>query len=113
MPRAPTAIKRALSARILLIWQSDQGRGNYFEVGGGGQKSPGVQGNPYPKLKTHRIWPTIFWETQIHVQTQTKIKINDIDSPKLGGGGAPTASQLWGQVAPTAPPPGSSVPESD
>ena len=37
----------------------EQGRGNYFEVGGG-QKSPGVQGDPYPELKTHRIWPTIF-----------------------------------------------------
>ena len=37
-----------------------QGRGNYFEVGGGGQASPGVQGNPYPKLKNPRIWPTIF-----------------------------------------------------
>ena len=31
--------------------------------------------------------------------------MNDIDSPTLGGGGAPTASKLWGQVAPTPPPP--------
>ena len=30
--------------------------------------------------------------------------MNDIDSRNLGGG-APTASKLWGQVAPTAPPP--------
>ena len=37
-----------------------QGRGDYFEVGGGGQTSPGVQGNPNPKLKTPRIWPTVF-----------------------------------------------------
>ena len=37
--------------------------------------------------------------------------MSDIDSPKLGGG-APTASKLWGQVAPTAPPPpGSRVPD--
>ena len=26
------------------------------------QTSPGVQGNPYPKLKTPRISPTISWE---------------------------------------------------
>ena len=39
-----------------------QGRGNYFEVGGGGgQTSPGVQGDPYPKLKTPLVRPTIFW----------------------------------------------------
>ena len=28
--------------------------------GGGGETSPGVQGNPYPKLKTILIWSTIF-----------------------------------------------------
>ena len=33
-----------------------------------------------------------------------KIKMNDFHSPELGGG-APTASKLWGQVDPTAPPP--------
>ena len=38
------------------------------------------------------------------MQKQTKIKMNDKDSPKLGGG-APTALKLLGQVAPTAPPP--------
>ena len=41
--------------------------------------------------------------------------MNDNDSLKLGGG-APTASKLYGQVAPTAqtppPTPGSRVPES-
>ena len=33
--------------------------------------------------------------------------MNDFHSPKLGGGGggAPTASKLWGLVAPTSPPP--------
>ena len=69
--------------------------------------SPGDQGDPYPKLKTPRIWPTIFLgETQVHVQKQTKIKMNVFDSPKLGGRGRrPTAFKLWGQVAPTAPPP--------
>ena len=35
-----------------------QGRGNYYEVGG--KTSPGVQGNPYPKVKAPRIWPIIF-----------------------------------------------------
>ena len=78
--------------------------------GGGGQTSPEAQGIPYPKLKTPRIWPTTFLgETEIPVQKQTKIKMNDIDSPKLGG--APTASKLWGQIAQAAPPPpGSRVP---
>ena len=38
------------------------------------------------------------------MQKQTKINMNDNDSPKLegGGGGAHTASKLWGQVVPTA-----------
>ena len=50
-------------------------------------------------------FPTIFLgETQVQVQKQTKMKVNDNDSPKLGGG-APTASKLWRQVAPTGPPP--------
>ena len=82
-----------------------QGRGNYFEVGGEGQASPGVQGNPYPKTKNSPDLAHYFLvETEVHVQKQTKIKMNDFHSPKLGGG-APTASKLWRQVAPTAPPP--------
>ena len=83
-----------------------QGRGNYFEVwgGGAGQTSPGVKGNPYPKLKTPRIWSTIFWEgARIHVQKQTKIKMNDIDSPKLGG--RRPHSFLIGGNLPLLPPP--------
>ena len=63
-----------------------------------------IQGNPYPKLKTPWICPTIFWRGPSSLQKQTKIKINAIDSPKLGGG-ALTAYKLWGQVAPTPPPP--------
>ena len=35
------------------VLDDKQGRGKYFEVGG--QTSPGVQGNPYPKLKCFRI----------------------------------------------------------
>ena len=58
-----------------------------------GEMSPGVQDNPYPKLKTPRICPTIFGKTKVHVQNQIKIKMNGIDSRKLGGG-APTASKL-------------------
>ena len=37
-----------------------QGRWNYFEVGGGGETSPGVPGNPYPKLKTPGFGPLFF-----------------------------------------------------
>ena len=50
-------------------------------------------------------------ETQLHV----KKKNNDIDSPKLGGGGgdgAPIASKLWGQVPPMPPSPGGPAPAS-
>ena len=79
-----------------------RGAGTTLKLGGG-QTSPGVQGNPYPKIKTPRIWPTIFWgENQVHVQKQTKINMNDNDSPKLGGG-APTASKLWGKLPPLPP----------
>ena len=68
------------------------------------QTSPGVQGNPYPKLKTHRIWPTIFWETQVHVQKQTKIKMNDFHSPKLGRW-RPHSFKVVGASCPHCPPP--------
>ena len=85
-----------------------QGRGNYFEVGRGGQTSPGVKGN-LPKTKYSRIWPTIFWGgIKVHVQKQTKIQMNDIHSPKLGGGGE-TLPKLpsWGggKLRPLHPPP--------
>ena len=50
--------------------------------------SPRVQSNIYPKLKTPQVGAIIFWDigTQLHVQKQTKIKMNNIDGPKLGGG---------------------------
>ena len=39
----------------------------------------GYKGNPYQKLKTHRIWFTIFWEgAQNHEQEKIKIKIKNI-----------------------------------
>ena len=81
-----------------------QGPGNDFEVGGGGGlTSPGVQGNPYPKLKTPRVSPTIFLGgTHVHLQKQTKINMNDIDSPKCGGG--PSGSKVGGLASPLPPP---------
>ena len=86
---------------------SVQERGNYFEVGGGGgQTSSGVQGSPYPKLKTPWMWSTIpilEW-TQVHVQKLTKIKMNDIDSPKLGRR-RPHSFQVVGASCPHCPPP--------
>ena len=74
--------------------------------GGGGQTSPGFQGNPYPKLRTPRIRPTIFLggETEVHVQKQIKIKMNDIDSPKLGAG-PPQLPSCGGSCPPAPPPP--------
>ena len=48
----------------------------------------GVQGNPYQKLKTHRIWPTVFWEgskiTNKNLKKITKITKNtDLGPPTL------------------------------
>ena len=38
-----------------------------LEGGGGRQTSPGVQGNPYPKLKTPGFGPLFLGETKVHV----------------------------------------------
>ena len=46
-----------------------QGRGNYFEVGGGGQTSPGVQGNPYTKLKTPGFGPLFLGDPSSRAKT--------------------------------------------
>ena len=82
-----------------------QGRGNYFEVGGGGgQPSPGVQGNPYPKLKTPRIWPTIFREGPKFTCKNKPNWKNMILTVQSWNGGAPTAFKLWGQVLPPPAP---------
>ena len=63
-----------------------QGARELLWSSGGGKCLPGGQGNPYPKLKISRIWLTIFYrETQVHVQKQTKIKMNDIDSRHVHG----------------------------
>ena len=40
-----------LSSVGVSLYRYCQGRGNYFEVGGGGAKSPGVQGNPHTQNK--------------------------------------------------------------
>ena len=68
---------------------------------------PGVQGNPYPKIKLPGFGPLFFWgEAQLHVQKQTKIWMNDIDNPKLGGGGAELPKlPSWGTSFPECPPP--------
>ena len=73
--------------------------------GGGGQTSPGVQGKPYPKLENS---PDLahyceLGETQVHVQKQTKTKINYIENPKLGG--APQPPICGGKLPPLPPPP--------
>ena len=89
--------------RIRLIHNCLQRPGNNFEVGGGGQTSPGVQDNSYQKPKTPRISPTIFLGgTQVHVQKQTKM--NGIDSPKMEGR-HPSGPKVGGASAPAAPPP--------
>ena len=83
-------------------WRSGGGGARELLRSWGGTPS-GIQGNPYPKLKTLRIWPLFLGETPVHVQNQTKIKMNVVDSLKLEGS-APTTSKLWGQVAPSLRP---------
>ena len=70
-----------------------------------GQTSPRVQGIPYPKLKTPRIWPTIFYERPKFLCKKSKNKNERHSQCIVGGCGASTASKLWGPVAPIAPPP--------
>ena len=75
---------------------SCQGRGNYFEVAGGGLTSPGVQGNP---LKTYRIWPTIFGE-------RPKFTNERHCQSKVGGRGWRSHSfQVGGESCLHCPPP--------
>ena len=72
----------------LLLLAVAQGRGNYFEVGGGGGKRlPGFKVTPTQTKNSLDLAHYFLVETQVHVQKQTKIKMNDFHSPKLGGGG--------------------------
>ena len=71
--------------------------GHDFEVGRG-ETSPGVQGKPYPKLKTPRISPTVF----LGRPKFTCKKMNDIDSSKLEGR-RPAGPKVGGASAPAAP----------
>ena len=80
-----------------------QGRGTTLKLGGG-QTSPGVQCNSYPKLKLPGFGPLFLGETQVHVQKQTKMKMNNIDHPKLGGSAPTQLPSCWGKLPPTAPP---------
>ena len=87
-----------------------QGRRNYFEAGGGGEQAcPGVQDNPYPKLKTPRVCSLFLGGIgQVHVQKLTKIKIIAfyIDSPyQRFVGGAPQLPSWEGVSCPDSPPP--------
>ena len=92
----------------ILLYASHRDAGTTLTLGWWwvGEGLPGVQGNSYPKLKTHMIWPTMFFflETQVHVQKQTKIIMNDIDSPKLGGP-RPHSFHVGGTRCPNCPPP--------
>ena len=49
---AAAAAARSQPRHVARIWPG----------GGGGRRFPGAQGNPYPKLKGPRIWPTVFRE---------------------------------------------------
>ena len=71
--------------------------GNDFEVGVGGGG-----GVTLPKTKNSPDFAHIFLGgTQVHVQKQTKIKMNDIDSPKLKG--RRPSGPVRGASAPASP----------
>ena len=40
----------------------DAAAGTTLKLGGGGGQSPGIQGNPYPKLIAPRFGPLFFWK---------------------------------------------------
>ena len=88
--------------------QASRGAGTTLKLGGGGgQTSPGVLGNPYPKIKKILGFGPLFWERPSwHVETN---KNNNERHWQFNvGGAAPTASKLWRQVAPiTSPAPAS------
>ena len=80
-----------------------QGHRNYFEVGGQGLRGFKM----YPTQNTKKLPGLAHYflgEAQLHVKKPTKIKNNDIDSPKLGGRRI-HSFQVGEQAAPTAPPP--------
>ena len=72
-----------------------------MKLGGGGQTSPGVQGNHYPRPKTPGFGP-LFFGRDPSLLSKTNTNKNERLSES---GGAPTASKLWGQIAPRPPPP--------
>ena len=81
-----------------------RGAGTTLKLGGGANVSRGNR--RYPKLKTPRIWLTIFLlGTQVHVQKQIRIKMNDFHSPMLGGGARPHSFKVVGASCPHCPPP--------
>ena len=77
---------------------SPRGPGTILKLGGGGQTSPGVQGNHYPKLKTPGFRPLFFGRHTISRAKTNKNK-NDIDSPKLEGQ-RPSGPKDGGQAPP-------------
>ena len=67
-----------VSSRPFKISEDCRGAGTTLKVrgGGGGNVSRGPR-KPVPKTKNSLIWPTFLGETKVHVQKQTKIKMND------------------------------------
>ena len=74
----------------------------------GGKRLPGSKVLPKTK-NSHGLSNYFLGETQVHVQKQTEIKMNDMDSPELGGGAPPQLPSCGGKLPPL--PPGSRVPE--
>ena len=81
---------------MVVTIQINTGARNYFEVGG--KRLPRSKVTP-TQNKNSRIGPLFLGENQVNVQKQTKIKMNDIDSPKLGGR-RPTLCKLGGGKLP-------------
>ena len=82
-----------------------RGLGTILKWGGGGQTSPGVQGNPYPKLKNFPNFPPLFFGRDPSSRAKTNTNKNERHRRSKVGGTAPSGPEV-GEAS--APAPGSS-----
>ena len=87
LARTEPAVSRACSA-VSLSSTCCRGLGTILKLGGGrGKRLPGSK--RYLKIPKAKNFPDFahcfLGGTQVHVQKQANIKMNDIDSPKLEG----------------------------
>ena len=98
--------RRPSGRRVNILWQ---GRGNYFEVRGGGANVSRTPRQPLLKTKNTLDLAHYFLErVQIHVIAKKNRFFTLTVSPKLGGGAhsqLPSCGVGWGKLTPLPPPP--------